>query len=109
METLLQDVRYAVRVLLKKPGFTFIAVLTLALGIGANAAIFTAVDAALLRPFPYKDPAALVHIYQTSPQSEFSEHEAAYPDYLDWRAQSTALEEMAGYNAGMAPLSGQGQ
>ncbi|MFL6278001.1 MAG: ABC transporter permease [Blastocatellia bacterium] len=106
---MLQDVRYAIRVLLKKPGFTFVAVLTLALGIGANAAIFTAVDAALLRPFPYKDPAALVHIWETSPQSEFSEHEAAYPDYLDWRAQSTAFEEMAGYNAGMALFSGQGQ
>src|SRR5918912_4521482 len=102
MDTLLQDVRYAVRVLLKKPGFTFVAVLTLALGIGANAAIFTAVDAALLRPFPYRDPAALVHVWQTSPQSEFSEHEAAYPDYLDWRAQSNSLSEPARFNAGMA-------
>ena len=109
METLLQDVRYAVRVLLKKPGFTFVAVLTLALGIGANAAIFTAVDAALLRPFPYKNPAALVHVWQTSPQSEFSEHEAAYPDYLDWRAQNSAFEELAGYNLNAAIYSGQGQ
>jgi putative ABC transport system permease protein len=109
METLLHDIRYAVRVLLKKPGFTFVAVLTLALGIGANAAIFTAVDAALLRPFPYKNPAALVHVWQTSPQSDFSEHEAAYPDYLDWRAQSSAFEEMAGYNVNAAVFSGQGQ
>jgi putative ABC transport system permease protein len=109
METLLQDVRYAVRVLLKKPGFTFVAVLTLALGIGANAAIFTAVDAALLRPFPYKNPAALVHVWQTSPQGEFGEHEAAYPDYLDWRAQASAFEEMAGYNPGAAVFSDQGQ
>ncbi|HKP10644.1 MAG TPA: ABC transporter permease [Blastocatellia bacterium] len=109
MDTLLQDVRYAVRVLLKKPGFTFVAVITLALGIGANAAIFTAVDAALLRPFPYRDPAALVHVWQTSPRSEFSEHEAAYPDYLDWRAQSSSFEEMAGYNASMAIFSGHGR
>src|SRR5690242_6941610 len=109
MDTLLQDVRYAVRVLLKKPGFTFVAVLTLALGIGANAAIFTAVDAALLRPFPYRDPDALVHVWQTSPQSEFSEHEAAYPDYLDWRAQAGSFEEMAGYSNSMAVLYGRGQ
>src|SRR5436305_3296899 len=106
---MLQDIRYAVRVLLKKPGFTFVAVFTLALGIGANAAIFTAVDAALLRPFPYKNPAALVHVFQTSPRSEFSEHEAAYPDYLDWRAQSSAFEELAGYNRNAVILSGQGQ
>jgi putative ABC transport system permease protein len=109
METLFQDVRYAVRGLLKKPGFTFVAVLTLALGIGANAAIFTAVDAALLRPFPYKNPDALVHVWQTSPRSEFSEHEAAYPDYLDWRAQSSTFEELAGYNNNAAIYSGQGQ
>jgi putative ABC transport system permease protein len=106
---MLQDIRYAVRGLLKKPGFTFVAVLTLALGIGANAAIFTAVDAALLRPFPYKDPAALVHVWETSPQSEFSEHGPAYPDYLDWRAQANSFEEMASYNAGAALFSGQGQ
>src|SRR2546423_1376153 len=106
---MLQDIRFAVRGLLKKPGFTFVAVLTLALGIGANAAIFTAVDAALLRPFPYKDPAALGPVWQTSPQSEFSEHGPGYPDYLDWRAQANSFEEMAGYSAGAALFSGQGQ
>jgi predicted permease len=109
MDTLLQDVRYAVRVLLKKPGFTFVAVLTLALGIGANAAIFTAVDAALLRPFPYRDPASLVHVWQTTPRVDFGEHGASYPDYLDYRAQASSFEEMAAYTNSMAVLYGRGQ
>src|ERR1700742_1613493 len=109
METLLQDLRYTVRTLLKKPGFTFVAVLTLALGIGANAAIFTAVDAALLRPFPYKNPDALVHVWQTSQSSQFGEHEAAYPDYVDWRAQNDSFEDLAGYSSNVAVYSAQNQ
>src|SRR5689334_18295887 len=109
MDTLVQDIRYAVRVLLKKPGFTFVAVLTLALGIGANAAIFTAVDAALLRPFPYRDPASLVHVWQTTPRVDFGEHGASYPDYLDYRAQANSFEEMAAYTNSMAVLYSRAQ
>jgi predicted permease len=109
MDSLFQDVRYAIRVLAKRPGFTVVAVLTLALGIGANTAIFTAVDAALLRPFPYRDQDALVHIWETSPQQDFSEHEASYPDYMDWRAQSNSFEDLAGYSGGSVTLTGREQ
>src|ERR1044071_2261371 len=109
METLWQDIRYAVRLLIKRPGFTIVAVLTLALGIGANTAIFTAVDRALLRPFPYKNSDALVHLWETSPQRDYREHQASYPDYLDWREQNNAFEEMAGYSGGNVTFTGRGE
>src|SRR5262249_24856447 len=84
IETWWQDLRYGLRMLLKKLDFTLIVVLTLALGIGANMAIFTVVNAALLRGLPYRDPEALVHLWETTPQTEFPQREASYPDYLDW-------------------------
>jgi putative ABC transport system permease protein len=109
MEILWQDIRYAVRLLIKRPGFTVVAVLTLALGIGANTAIFTAVDRALLRPFPYKNQDALVHLWETAPQQDFSEHEASYPDYADWREQNNIFEEMAGYSRVTITMTGRGE
>src|SRR5262245_45223948 len=84
MGTFIQDLRYGLRMLLKNPGFTVTAVLSLALGIGANTAIFTVVNVALLRPLPYKNPDGLVHLWETSQQQEFGRREASYPDYLDW-------------------------
>ncbi|MCI0339290.1 MAG: ABC transporter permease [Acidobacteria bacterium] len=98
MRTLLQDIRYGARLLIKQPAFTVIAVLTLALGIGANTAIFTVVNAALLRGLPYRDPERLVHLWETTPQKDFPRREASYPDYEDWKQNQvfTGLTAYAG-------------
>src|SRR3977135_619362 len=105
----MNNLRYALRQLRKSPGFTFVAVLTLALGIGANTAIFTVVDAALLRPFPYKNPDRLMHLWETRAHPGVGQHEASYPDYLCWRDQSNSFAAMAGYTAGSATLTGSGE
>ena len=106
MRTLFQDVRYAVRVLLKQPGFALVAVVTLALGVGANSAIFSVVDASLLRPLPFKDPARLVHLWETNPQKEFDRREASYPDFLDWRREGAEFESVAGFTPTFFTLAG---
>jgi putative ABC transport system permease protein len=104
--TLFQDVRYGFRMLWKNPGFTFVVVLTLALGIGANTAIFTVVDAALLRSLPYREPDRLVHLWETKSQQQFQEREASYPDYLDWKANNHVFESVAGYTQRSFTLTG---
>ena len=93
METLLRDVHYALRTLRKAPGFTCVALLTLALGIGVNTAIFSVVDGVLLRPLPYKDPSRLIALNETTPK--VGTVSVSYPDFLDWREQSRAFSEMA--------------
>jgi predicted permease len=105
MENLLQDIRYSIRTLAKRPAFTIVAVLTLALGIGANTAIFTVVDAALIRSLPYENPDALVHFWEISQKQDFSQREASYPDYIDLRAQNQVFEDMAGYNSNSLTLT----
>jgi len=94
-EILLQDLRFALRMLARNPGFTSVAILTLALGIGANTAIFSVVKAVLLRPLPFKDPARLVRVNESVEKGGRSP--VAYPNYVDWRAQNTVFEEMAAY------------
>lgn len=91
------DLRFGARLLRKHPGFTWIAVLTLALGIGANTAIFTVVDAALLRGLPYKGSDRLVQVWETRRLGEIKKMDASYPDYLDWGQQSDTIEGICGY------------
>src|ERR1051326_8661892 len=93
MGALSQDLRYGFRGLVKNPGFACVAILTLALGIGANTAIFSVVSAVLLRPLPYKDGGQLVLMRETS--RGVGEVSVSYPDFLDWRQQSCSFSGMA--------------
>ena len=107
---MIKDVRYAVRTLLKQPGFALVAVVTLALGIGANTAIFSVIDAALLRSLPYKEPSRLVHLWETKRSRDFELREASYPDFQDWRAQSAnVFEGVAGYARRQFTLYSEGE
>jgi predicted permease len=96
METLLQDVRYAVRTMVRYPGFTAVVTLTLALGIGANTAIFTLINQVLLRPLPIADPDEVVALY-TSDFSSGIYGSSSYPDYVDFREQSDAFADLAAF------------
>jgi len=95
METLLQDIRYGIRGLIKNPGFALIAVVTLALGIGANTAIFSVVNAVLLRPLPYKDVDRILTVWETNIRSGKKEDGASPANFLDWRDQNKAFEQLA--------------
>jgi putative ABC transport system permease protein len=106
MTSLWQDIRYAARMLLKNPGISIIVVIALALGIGANSAIFSVVNAVLLRPLPYEDAERLVFLNEKSQVSD--EMSIAYPNYLDWRAQTQTFETIGIYNGGSYNLTGAG-
>ncbi|HEY1936932.1 MAG TPA: ABC transporter permease [Candidatus Angelobacter sp.] len=104
MGTLFQDVRYGLRMLRRNPGFTAVAVLTLALGIGANSAIFTVVNAVLLQPLPYPEPDRLVYLNEGNRGSSIG-----YPNFVDWRAQNQAFERMAATQSASFVLTGHGE
>jgi predicted permease len=100
LETMWRDVRIGVRALVHSPIFTVVTVLSLALGIGANTAIFSVVNGLLLRPLPYPEPAQIVDVWHTPPQKSFpglKTFTVSPANYLDWKAQSTAFEQMAVY------------
>ncbi|HEX4440746.1 MAG TPA: ABC transporter permease [Thermoanaerobaculia bacterium] len=94
MSYLTQDIRYAVRALRRTPGFTFVALATLAVGIGANTAIFSVVDAVLLRPLPYAQPDRLVRVFQTLPKQGIEQAGASFPNYADWAERTRSFEDI---------------
>jgi putative ABC transport system permease protein len=94
---LFQDLHYAARTLRKSPGFTAIMILTLALGIGANATIFSVVDGVLLRPLPYPQPEQLVRVFESNPGKGWPTFALSPPNFLDWRAQTQTLAKIAAY------------
>jgi putative ABC transport system permease protein len=104
MAMLLQDLRYGIRILLKSPGFTAVAVLTLGLGIGANTAIFSVVNRVLLRPLPYPDADRLVVINESS--KPMPEGPVSYPNFLDWQAQNQVFDRMAAFQSEALTLVG---
>ena len=106
MNSLLHDIKYALRILRKSPGFTLIAVLTLALGIGANTAIFSVVNSVLLKRLPYPDPSRLVTVYEK--QAAEGEMSVAWPNFADWRNQIHAFQAVAATRLETLTLSGLG-
>ena len=88
MNAVLQDVRYGLRMLARNPGFTVVAVLTLALGIGANTAIFSVVNTVLLKPTPYKDAGRLMTVWSQNLRKGVTADLVSAPDFADWRAQN---------------------
>src|SRR5689334_16320408 len=95
--TLIQDFQFALRQLRKNPGFAAVAVITLALGVGANTAVFSVVDAVMLRPLPYYQPERLVEA-QSSDQNSYEAFNISYPDFFDWRSQNRTLDHLVSYH-----------
>lgn len=106
---MLQDLRFALRQLLKNPGFSFVAILTLALAISANTAIFSAIDAVLLHPLPYRDPDQLVIVQESLPRYSLRGIAPTAADYAEFRRQATCFTQIAAVTVADATLTGDGQ
>ena len=115
LDNLVRDIRFGFRMLTQNHGFSLIAVLTLALGIGANTAIFSVVHSALIRPLPYTQPDRLITLGEVRPQEEHSTQydarfwNASYPDYLDWTSRSKSFEVLAGFGGDTFLMRGTGE
>ncbi len=111
METILRDLRYSARMLIKSPGFTAVAVLSIAIGIGANTTVFSVINAVLLKAVPYNDPGSLVLVWGDSrTESSLRKHnQVSATDIADVRAQTTVLEDVATYTGWFPIMSGQGE
>ena len=108
MDSILKDLRFALRTMLKHPAFAAVAIITLALGIGGSTSIFTVVEAALLRGLPYQSPERLYHLWEQTPKPDFPRREFSYPDYLDYQ-QNNVFEGVAAYSSSGGVLSGFGE
>jgi len=106
LETLWQDLRYGLRMLLKNPGFTMVAVVALALGVGANSAIFSVVNSLLLRPLPFEQPDRLAQVWEANPRRGKMEMPASFPNFADWRDQNQVFEQAAAYSDWSFNLTG---
>jgi len=109
MQTLLHDLRFACRMLARRPGFTIVAVLALALGIGANTAVFSIIRGVLLRPLPYADPDRLMTLWESNFKANAPREPASPPNFQDWSQQGQAFEGMAARSGVSAALSGEGE
>ena len=107
MQTLWQDLRYGLRTLAKSPGFAAIAILTLALGIGANTAIFSIVNGVLLNPLPFPHPQELTVLYEHS--TTFETSSISYPNFLDWQRNNSTFASMAAYRHEDFNITGSGE
>ena len=109
METLLQDIRYGFRMLLKTPSFSIVATIALALGIGANTAIFSVVNAVLLRPLPFTNSEQLMMVWETDATRGQVRGTASYPNFADWRDQNHVFERIASYHGNDFIMTGRGE
>src|SRR3712207_5687400 len=109
MTTLLQDIRYGLRVLAQRPGFTAVAVVTLALGIGANTAIFSLVNAVLVRPLKYRDAGRLVMLWEDGSAAGFARDTPSPANYFDWKSQQQSFDGMAATRQLTFDLTGGGE
>jgi len=107
METLFQDLRFGLRMMVRSPGFTLVALVTIALGIGANTAIFGVVNTILLRPLPYQDPNRLVVLWER--QEQIDQESPSLPDFVDWRERNQSFEQMAVARRDNVNLTGTGE
>ncbi|HEX5964567.1 MAG TPA: ABC transporter permease, partial [Pyrinomonadaceae bacterium] len=109
MQNLLQDIRFGLRMLVKSPSVSIVAMIALALGIGANTAIFSVVNAVLLRPLPFPDSESLVQLFETDQRRGYNRGSHSYPNFFDLRAQSTVFERIASYYSSDYIMTGSGE
>lgn len=109
LETLLQDLRYALRMLRRYPGFSLTVIITLALGIGANTTIFSVVNAVLMAPLPYKEPDRLIRIWESNPGQGRTESAVSVPNFEDWQKQQSVFEQLAASELTTFNLTGSGE
>src|SRR5262245_3507301 len=105
METLWQDLHYGWRMLRRNPGFTLVAILTLAAGIGLNSAVFSMVNSIILRPLPYKEPERLVQVWESTPPDAEDDNVISPGNFLEWQTQAKSFESLSVYNGWLPAFS----